>query len=67
MALPRGYEETFGDDRNVYHLDSRDGLKEIHIMPKLNLYTLNSVVYYQLYLNKALFNILQYFLLIYRI
>ena len=45
MATPRGYEQTVGNDKNVTILISRDGLKDINIMSKLNLYTLNNVVY----------------------
>ena len=41
VALPRGME-TFGDDGNAHDLDSRDGLKAIHIMSKhTNLYTVS--------------------------
>ena len=45
MAIPRGYEQTVGNDKNVTILISRDGLKDINIMSKLNLYTLNNLVY----------------------
>ena len=45
MATPRGYEQTVGNDKNVTILISRDGLKDINIMSKLNLYTLNNIVY----------------------
>lgn len=62
-GITKGHEETFGDVGNVCHLYSRVSLKDIHIMSELNLYTLNNVVYYQLYLNKVLYNTLQYFLL----
>lgn len=37
-------EETFGDDGDVCHFASRDGLKGMHLVPTLvNLYTLNKV------------------------
>ena len=45
VAIPRGYEQTVGNVKNVTILISRDGLKDINIMLKLNLYTLNNVVY----------------------
>lgn len=54
--------ETFGDDGNVHSLDSRDGLKCIHIMSKfINLYTLNNVVCCQLYLLKLFLKFLYSF------
>lgn len=43
--MSRGYEQTIGNGKNVTILISRDGLKNINIMSKLNLYTLNNVVY----------------------
>lgn len=61
-CITKEHEENFGDDGIVHYLDSRDGLKCIHIMSKLiNLYSLNSIVYCQLYLLRLFLKFLNIF------
>lgn len=56
------HEENFAYDGIVHFLDSRHGLKGIHIISKLiNLYSLNSIVYCQLYLLKLFLKSLNIF------